>query len=52
MPFPFRSENPDLSGPAPMYRGAFRSIGTCREQQRLPNTGSESVYLFLESTIN
>ena len=28
MPFLFRSENPDKSGPAPMYRGAFRSTAT------------------------
>ena len=45
MPFLFRSENPDKSGPVPIYRRAFRYIGTCREKQRLPNTESERVYL-------
>ena len=28
VPFLFRSENPDKSGPAPMYRGAFSLCGT------------------------
>ena len=47
------SRDPDAVPPVPIYRGAFRYIGTCRDwKQRLPNTEGESVYLFLDLTIN
>ena len=39
------NRDPDAVPPVPIYRRAFRYIGTCREKQRLPNTESERVYL-------